>query len=79
MKKKIDKKIYDTEKDTHIGFRYAREFGTPDGFEEQLFVTKDGQYYIYGSGGENSLYTTPAIALITDVEAVDWCKENNIL
>jgi hypothetical protein len=76
MKKTIEKKVYDTEKDTHIAQRFAGEFGTSGGFEEQLFITKDKQHYIYGVGGSESPYPKPTIALLTDEEAENWKKEN---
>jgi len=78
MKKTINKKVYDTEKDTHIAERFAGEFGTPSGFEEQLFVTKDKQHYIYGVGGSESPYAEKTIALLTDEEAAKWKADNNI-
>ncbi|MDR2728135.1 MAG: hypothetical protein LBB56_03315 [Chitinispirillales bacterium] len=79
MKKTINKKIYNTESDTHLGFKYDGNFGDIDGFEEQLFVTKSNQHYIYGVGGCESPYNEPTIKLLTDDETIAWKKENNIV
>jgi len=78
MRKIIDKKMCDTETATHLGTKYAGEFGQPDGYEEQLFITKTKQHFMYGNGGPESKYPQPAINLATDKEAAAWKKENKI-
>ena len=72
----INKKWYDTATATQIGVKYAGEFGDADGYEEQLFVTKSKQHFIYGNGGPDSKYIKPTIELCTDEQAADWLKEN---
>ena len=76
MKKLINKKWYDTATATQLGVKYAGEFGDADGYEEQLFVTKSKQHFIYGNGGLESKYTQPTIELCTEKQAADWLKEN---
>jgi len=76
MRKIINKKTYDTKTAKLLGVKYAGEFGDPDGYEEQLFITKNKDYFMYGVGGPDSKYKKPAIALLTDKEAEDWTKEN---
>ena len=78
MKKTISRKVYDTDKATSLGFRYVGEFGHANGFEEQLFLTKAGQHFIYGIGGSESPYNEPIIKLITDKQADEWKKANKI-
>ena len=78
MRKTIDKKVYDTNRASHLGFKYVGEFGQPDGYEEQLFVTKTGQHFIYGIGGPESPYSKAAIKLITARQAGAWKKETSI-
>jgi hypothetical protein len=78
MKKVINKKTYDTDKDEHLGFKYVGVFGHLNGFEEQLFITKKGQHYIYGSGGPESPYPESAIRLITPEEADLWEHEYHL-
>ena len=76
MKATISKKTYDTDTATHLGGRYSGAFGQPDGFEEQLFVTKAGQHFIYGVGGSDSPYAEPEIKLVSEEQAELWRKEN---
>ena len=76
MKKRIGKKMLDTETATHIGSKYAGEYGDPDGYEEKLFITKTKQHFLYGNGGPESKYTKPTIELMADKEAEAWKKEN---
>jgi hypothetical protein len=75
MKMTIDKKVYDTEKDEHLGFKYVGVFGHLNGYEEQLFVNKKGQYYLYGVGGPESVYPEPTIKLLLKEEAELWEQE----
>jgi hypothetical protein len=51
MKKTIDKVVCDTDTAKHLGFKYIGAFGTPDGYEEQSFVTEKG----------STLYTARAV------------------
>jgi hypothetical protein len=75
MKTIINKKTYDTDKDEHVGFKYVGVFGHLNGYEEQLFVTKKGQFYIYGAGGPESPYPEATIRLLTNEEADLWEHE----
>jgi hypothetical protein len=75
MKKIVNKKVYDTTKDEHLGFKYVGVFGHLNGYEEQLFLAKNGQFYLYGSGGPESPYAEPAIVLLTKEEADLWEHE----
>ena len=76
MRKLINKKTYDTSTAKLLGVKNVGEFGQPDGYEEQLFVTKNKEHFIYGNGGPESKFTKPVITLITDKEAEAWKKEN---
>jgi hypothetical protein len=78
MRKTIDRKVYDTERDEHLGFKYVGVFGHLNGYEEQLFVTKNKQFYIYGAGGPESPYAEPVIKLITPEEADMWEHEYHL-
>ena len=77
MRKVINRKVYDTDKSTQLGYKYMGKFGQPDGYEEQLFVTKSGCYFIYGVGGSESLYGDPGINPLTDKQLKDWKKDRN--
>lgn len=78
MKSIICKKTYDTDDSTMIGTRCVGEFGQPNGYEEQLFVTKDGFFFFYGVGGEDSPYGSPSIKRASKKVADLWKKENGI-
>ena len=77
MKATIKKKVYDTDKATSLGHKYTGEYGQQDGFEERLFVTQDGQHFIYGVGGSDSPYAKPEIKLVTEKQAAQWKTEND--
>ena len=78
MKKRIDGKHYDTETSENLGTKYAGAYGDADGFEEQLFVNRKNQHFIYGAGGPESKYKKPNIILVTEKEAQDWLKSDKI-
>jgi len=78
MQALINKKTYDTEDAIKLGCRSVGVFGQSFGYEEQLFVTKSGQHFIYGVGGPDSLYVDPEITLITSGEAEIWKKDNGV-
>jgi len=56
MKKIICKKVYDTERAELIRKRTFGEFGDPKGYEESLYKTEDGYYFLYVNGGAESKY-----------------------
>ena len=58
MKKIICKKEYDTETATLIQKHTVGYFGDPAGYEEILFQTPAGLYFLYVHGGEASPYPT---------------------
>ena len=72
MKRRLNGKLCDTESATLVGTKSFGEYGNPDGYEEQLFITKTKQYFIYGVGGDESKYSKPDIKLVTDEEAREW-------
>ena len=76
MQKRIKGKLCDTETATLVGTAYSGEFGDPAGYEEQLFITRTKQYFLYGAGGADSKYTKPGMKLFTDEQADEWKKAN---
>ena len=56
MKKIICKVEYDTETATLVAKHTCGEFGDPAGYEESLYVTESGKFFLYVNGGEESLY-----------------------
>ena len=61
MKKIICGKEYDTTLSTVVKKVTNGYFGDPAGYEETLYVTEDGKYFLYTNGGEESKYPTENI------------------
>ena len=76
MKKIICKKEYDTETATLVQKFTNGELGDPAGYEEVLFQTPEGLYFIYGVGGEASIYPTEDIQRLAKTKVKEW-KENH--
>ena len=76
MKKIICKKEYDTETATLIQKCTVGAFGDPAGYEESLYQTPEGLYFIYGVGGEASIYPTEDIQRLAKTKVKEW-KENH--
>ena len=64
MKKIICKVEYDTETAELIKKNVCGEFGDPAGYEESLYKTVDGKFFLYVNGGEESIYPTENIKRI---------------
>ena len=76
MKKIICKKVYDTENAQIVKKVTYGAFGDADGYEETLYVTEDGSYFLYVNGGEESIYPTENITRKSKAAAEKWLEEN---
>ncbi len=76
MKKIICKKEYDTDASTVVKKVTAGEFGDPAGYEETLYVTESGNYFLYVNGGEESKYQKEDIKRMSAKAAEAWMAEN---
>jgi len=76
MKKTICKKVYDTETATVVKKITNGAFGDPAGYEETLYVTADGFYFLYTNGGAESKYATEDIQRKSKAAAEKWMSEN---
>ena len=76
MKKIICKREYDTETATFIEKRTYGCFGDSTGYEECLFQTPDGLYFLYVNGGEASQYPTEDILRLAKTKVADWKNGN---
>ena len=76
MKKIICKKEYDTDASSVVKKITAGEFGDPAGYEETLYVTADGFYFLYTNGGAESKYATEDITRKSKAAAEKWLSEN---
>lgn len=72
MQKIICKKVYDTERSTLIKKVCFGAFGAPDGYEETLYQTESGAYFLYINGGEQSKYTKEDVKRMSEEKAKDW-------
>ncbi len=76
MKKIICKKIYDTEASQVIKKVTSGIWGDPRGYEETLYVTEDGAYFLYENGGEESIHPKESIKRMSKKSAEEWLKSN---
>lgn len=76
MKKIICKKEYDTEVATVIKKVTFGNFGESDGYEEILYQTPDGFYFVYVNGGEDSIHPTEDISRLSKAKAEKWIEEH---
>ena len=74
MKKIICKKEYDTENATYVAKHTYGFFGDPAGYEEVLFQTPAGLYFLYVHGGEASPYPKEDILRMGKAKANEWKK-----
>lgn len=75
MKKIICKVEYDTEASELVAKRTVGKFGDPDGYEESLYKTEDGKYFLYTFGGSESKYAEEAIKRMSSAKAEEWLAE----
>ena len=76
MKKINKKKEYDTETATLIKKYTCGELGDPKGYEEDLYQTPEGLYFLYGVGGETSVYPEEKLVSLTKAKLAAWEKAN---
>ena len=72
MKKIICKKEYDTETATKIKQYTNGYFGDPAGYEETLYQTPGGLYFLYVSGGAASPYPQEDILRMAKTKVNAW-------
>ncbi len=78
MKKIICKVEYDTEAATIVAKKVNGEFGDPAGYEETLYVTDGGKYFLYTNGGEESIHAKEDIKRMSAAKAEEWRAENGL-
>lgn len=72
MKKIICKVEYDTDSSELISRFSEGSFGDPDGYEECLYVTEGGKYFLYTNGGPDSRYPKANITRMSPQKAEEW-------
>ena len=76
MKKIICGTEYDTAASTVVKKVVNGFWGDPAGYEETLYVTAEGKYFLYTNGGEESKYTKEGIKRLSAAAAEKWQAEN---
>ncbi len=74
MKKTIGKKEYDTENAEVVKRIFHSHFGDPAGYEEILYRTPDGFYFIYVCGGQDSPYPKADIQRLAKDKVDAWLE-----
>ena len=72
MKKTINRKVYNTETATLIKTNNYGEFGDPAGYQETLYKTPKGDFFVYAIGGAESKYPEETIFTVTADEAENF-------
>ena len=76
MKKIICKKEYDTDAAVVVKKNTYGSFGDADGYEETLYKTDSGSYFLYVNGGAESKYPKEDIKRLSAKAAEEWLEEN---
>jgi len=76
MKKIICKREYDTETATLVLKNAVGNFGDPAGYEETLYQTPDGYYFLYVCGGAESPYAEEDIQRLAKTKVKAWIAEH---
>ena len=74
MKKIIASVEYDTESAELIHKYTFGNIGDSSGYEETLYKTEQGKYFIYANGGADSPYPEESIKRISRAKADEWLK-----
>lgn len=76
MKKVICKKVYDTETATLVKKVTFGYFGDPNGYEESLYETESGHFFLYTNGGADSKYPVENITRMSADKKNAWLQAN---
>lgn len=72
MQKVICKKLYDTETAIIVKKTTYSYFGDPCGYEETLYQTQDGFFFLYVNGGAESKHPKEDITRMSKQKAEQW-------
>ena len=75
MLKTICGKTYGTENAELVKRKSVGIFGDPAGYEEVLYKTEAGLYFLYVNGGEESVYPKEDIKRMSKANAEKWLAE----
>lgn len=72
MKKIICKVEYDTDTASLVAKYTSGQIGDVDGYEETLYMTEGGKYFLYVNGGEESIHPDENITRMSAAKAQEW-------
>ena len=75
MQKTICGKQYDTDSAALVKKKTFGAFGDADGYEETLYQTEGGLFFLYVNGGEESPYKKEDIKRMSKAHAEKWLAE----
>ena len=75
MKKVINRKTYNTETSKLIDKKTYGYFGDPAGYEESLYETRTGNFFLCGIGGIDSKYAEETVVPLSGGDAEKWQAE----
>ncbi len=78
MKKVICKVEYDTETAELVAKYTSGVIGDTDGFEESLYKTSNGKFFLYVNGGADSAYPTENITRMSADKANEWREKRSV-
>ena len=78
MKKIICKVEYDTENAELVAKFTSGVLGDSEGYEETLFMTPSGKYFLYVNGGADSVHPEEDIKRISADKAKQWREEKAV-
>lgn len=76
MQKIICKKIYDTENSKLLKKVSFGWFGQTDGWEESLYETESGHFFLYVNGGADSKHPKEDITRMSAEKKNAWLQAN---
>ncbi len=76
MTKIICKVEYNTEASELLAKKTFGAFGDAAGYEESLYKTADGKFFLYTNGGEESPYKKEDIKRMSKEKAEEWLALN---
>ena len=76
MKKIICKKEYDTDTAIVVKKNTFGALGDPEGYEETLYKTESGSFFLYVNGGKDSKYPKEDIKRMSAKAAEEWLAGN---
>jgi hypothetical protein len=76
MKKIICKVEYDTAASEVVFKKTVGNFGDANGYEETLYKTEGGKFFLYTNGGAESPYAKEDIKRLSAQKADEWLAQN---